>query len=253
MFSNIDLRPAYHQFEFKEEDVPKTTFRTCYSHYKFLVMPFGLTNAPVAFMDLMNSVFQPFLYQFLVVFIDDILIYSKTKLEDDEHLRKVLQILCEKKLYATLRNVVFAEGIWVDPKKMEAILELKQPKNVSKIHNCLGLEGTKLIQLEFGIEYLVYNDASYIGLGYVLMQDGKVVAIGRSIFALKIWRHYLYGEKCYIYIHHKSIKYLLSQKELNLKKRRRLELLKYYDYVIDYHQRKTNVVADALIQKPISN
>ena len=96
IFSKIDLRLSYYQLKLKDVDVPKTTFRTRYGHYEFLVMPFGLTNALAAFMDLMNRVFQPHLDQFVVVFISDILVYSKDAQEHKQHLRLVLQILKEK-------------------------------------------------------------------------------------------------------------------------------------------------------------
>ena len=102
VFSKIDLRFGYHQLKIKGEDIPKTAFRTRYGHYEFLVMPFGLTNAPVAFMDLMNMVFHDFLDRFVIVFIDDILIYSKSQEKHEEHFRIVLQILRERKLYAKL-------------------------------------------------------------------------------------------------------------------------------------------------------
>lgn len=104
VFSKIDLRSRYYQLKVKEEDVPKTAFRTRYGHYEFLVIPFGLTNAPASFMDLMNRIFQPFLDQFIMVFIDDILVYSETEPKHDEHFRKVLQILCEKKFYVKLNK-----------------------------------------------------------------------------------------------------------------------------------------------------
>ena len=133
VFSKIDLRFGYYQLRVKEVDVQKTAFRTRYGHYEFLVMPFGLTNAPATFMDLMNKVFRPYVDQFVVVFIDDILVYSKDAQEHEQHLKIVLQTLREKKLYAKLckcdfwlkevsflGHIVSAEGIRVDPIKIEA-------------------------------------------------------------------------------------------------------------------------------------
>jgi hypothetical protein len=110
VFSKIDLRSGYHQVRVKEEDIPKTAFRTRYGHYEFLVMSFGLTNAPTVFMDTMNRVFHDYLDQFTIVFIDDILIYSRTSKEHEEHLRKVLERLRNEKLYAKLEKCEF----WLD-------------------------------------------------------------------------------------------------------------------------------------------
>ena len=136
MFSKIDLRSGYHQLRIKPDDIPKTTFRTRYGHYEFTVIPFGLTNAPTAFMDLMNRVFRPYVDKFVVVFIDDILIYSKDKEGHADHLRTVLQTLREHQLYGKLKkcefwleevvflgHVVTKEGIKVDPQKVKAITE----------------------------------------------------------------------------------------------------------------------------------
>ena len=135
VFSKIDLRSGYHQIRVKEEDISKTTFKTRYGHYEFLVMPFGSTNAPAIFMDYMNRIFKHFLDKFVVVFIDDILIYSKTEKKHEEHLRMVLQILKEKKLYAMLEkcnfwlkevkflgHVINEKGVSIDPSKVEAVL-----------------------------------------------------------------------------------------------------------------------------------
>ena len=143
VYSKIDLRLGYHQLRVQESDVPKTAFRTRYGHYEFLVMPFGLTNAPAAFMDLMNRVFQPYLDRFIIVFIDDILVYSGSPEEHLEHLRIVLQTLRERQLYAKLSkcqlwldrvaflgHVISVEGVSVDPQKIEAVVNWKPPKNV---------------------------------------------------------------------------------------------------------------------------
>ena len=102
VFLKIDLRLGHHQLRIRSKDVPKTTFKTRYGHYEFLVMPLGLTNAPAPFMDLMNRIFQPYLDQFVIVFIEDILIYSSSKEDHEEYLRVVLQILREHQLYAKL-------------------------------------------------------------------------------------------------------------------------------------------------------
>ena len=154
VFSKINLRSGYYQMRVKEVDVPKTAFRTRYGHYEFLVMPFGLTNSPVTFMDLMNRVFRPYVDKFVVVFIDDILVYSKDAQEHEQHLKIVLQTLREKKLYAKLSkcdfwlkevsflgHIVSTEGIIVDPTKIEAIVNWKPPRNVTEVRSFLGLVG----------------------------------------------------------------------------------------------------------------
>jgi len=235
VFSEIDLRSGYHQLRIKLEDIPKIAFRTRYGHYKFTVMPFGPTNAPAAFMDLMNRVFRPYLDKFVVVFIDDILIYSKDREEYAEHLRTILQTLRENQLYAKLKkyefwlteviflgHVVSKEGIKVDLQKIKAITEWPRPTNVTEVRSFLGLAGyyrrfvmdfsriatplTNLLKkttkfewsdkceeafqelkrrlttapvltlLKEGKENTIYSDASKNGLGYVLMQDDKVIA-----------------------------------------------------------------------------
>ena len=130
----------------KEEDIPKTVFKTRYGHYEFLVMSFGLTNAPAAFMELMNRIFQPLLDICVIVFIDDILVYSKSNQEHEEHLRDVLSILREKKLHAKfskcefwlnevafLGHVISGKGISVDPRKIEAVVEWEVPTNVTEV------------------------------------------------------------------------------------------------------------------------
>ena len=154
VYSKIDLRSGYHQLRVQESDVPKTTFRTRYGHYEFLVMLFGLTNAPAAFTDLMNRVFQLYLDRFVIVFIDDILVYSGSPEEYSEHLRIVLQTLREQQLYAKLSkfqfwldmvaflgHVISDEGVSVDPQKIKAVVNWKPPKNVSEVRSFLGLVG----------------------------------------------------------------------------------------------------------------
>ncbi|KAL0546161.1 hypothetical protein IC582_016067 [Cucumis melo] len=327
VFSKIDLRSGYHQLRIKDEDIPKTAFRSRYGHYEFIVMSFGLTNAPAVFMDLMNRVFREFLDTFVIVFIDDILIYSKTEAEHEEHLHMVLQTLRDNKLYAKfskcefwlkqvsfLGHVVSKAGVSVDPAKIEAVTGWTRPSTVSEVRSFLGLAGyyrrfvenfsriaTPLTQLtrkgapfvwskacedsfqtlkqklvtapvltvpDGSGNFVIYSDASKKGLGCVLMQQGKVVAyasrqlksheqnypthdleLATVVFALKIWRHYLYGEKIQIFTDHKSLKYFFTQKELNMRQRRWLELVKDYDCEILYHPGKANVVADALSRK----
>ncbi|GJW36313.1 putative reverse transcriptase domain-containing protein [Tanacetum coccineum] len=182
VYSKIDLRLGYHQLRVRDEDIPKTAFRTRYGHYEFQVMPFGLTNAPAVFMDLMNP----------------------------------------------------------------QIVSLPEGNN----------------------DFVVYCDASHQGMGAVLMQREKVIAyasrqlkpneenytthdlkLGAVVFALKIWRHYMYNTKCTVFTDHKSLQHILDQKELNMRQRRWLEFLADYDCEIRYHPGKANVVADALSRK----
>ena len=320
IFSKIDLRSGYHQLRIKDVDVHKTTFRTRYGYYEFLVMLFGSFHG-------MNRVFRSHVDQFIVVFIDDILVYSKDRENHDTHLRVVSLTLRKERLYAKLSkcefwlngvsflgHIVSKEGIRVDPKKIEVVLDWKPPRNVTEVGSFLGLAGyyrkfvkgssitaapmaillQKNVKYEWSEkcqrsfdklkafltetpvltqptcsnEYVIFSDASLNGLGCVLMQEGKVVAYASRqlkpheknypthdlelpviVFALKIWRHYLYGEKYFIYTYHKSLKYLPSQRELNYRQRRWMELIKDYDCVIDYHQGKANIVVDALSRK----
>ncbi|GJW63067.1 putative reverse transcriptase domain-containing protein [Tanacetum coccineum] len=154
VYSKIDLRSGYHQLRVREEDIPKTAFRTRYGHYEFQVMPFGLTNAPAVFMDLMNRVCKPYLDKFMIVFIDDILIYSKNKEEHEEYLKQILELLKKEELYAKfskcefwipkvqfLGHVIDSEGIHVDPAKIKSIKDWTSPKSPTEIRQFLGLAG----------------------------------------------------------------------------------------------------------------
>ncbi|GJU67679.1 putative reverse transcriptase domain-containing protein [Tanacetum coccineum] len=281
----------------REQDIPKTAFRTRYGHYEFQVMPFGLTNAPA------------------------------DEREHEEHLKAILELLKKEKLYAKfskcefwipkvqfLGHVIDSRGIHVDPAKIESIKDWASPKTPTEIRQFLGLVGyyrrfiegfskiaksmTKLTQKgikfdwgekeenafqlikqklcsapilalpEGSEDFVVYCDASHKGLGAVLMQREKVIAyasrqlkvheknytthdleLGSVVFALKIWRHYLYGTRCTVFTDHKSLQHILDQKELNMRQRRWLELLSDYDCDIRYHPGKANVVADALSRK----
>ncbi|KAD5960634.1 hypothetical protein E3N88_12106 [Mikania micrantha] len=264
-FSKIDLRSGYHQLWIQEEDIPKTAFRTRYGHYEFIVMPFRLTNAPAVFMDLMNRVCKPYLDQFVIVFIDDILIYSRNEKEHEQHLKTVLELLKNEQLYAKfskcefwlrevqfLGHVINSNGIHVDPAKIEAIKNWHVPTTPTEIRSFLGLAGyyrrfisnfskialplTKLTHKKGNDDFVVFCDASHKGLGCVLMQRDKVIAcasrqlkiheknytthdleLGAVVFALKIWRHYLYGTKCTNFIDHKSLQHIFDQKELNMR------------------------------------
>ena len=154
VYSKIDLRTGYHQLRVRDKDIPKTTFRTRFGHFEFTVMSFGLTNAPAAFMDFMHRIFQPCLDQFIVVFVDDILIYSQLEWEHEYHLRIVLQLLRDHQLYAKfskcefwltevkfLGHVESASRVSVDPEKVEVVMSWERPKSVFKIRSFLGMAG----------------------------------------------------------------------------------------------------------------
>ncbi|GJS33059.1 putative reverse transcriptase domain-containing protein [Tanacetum coccineum] len=269
VYSKIDLRSGYHQLRVREEDIPKTAFRTRYGHYEFQVMPFGLTNAPAVFMDLMNRVCKPFLDKFVIVFIDDILIYSKNKKEHEEHLKAILELLKKEEF----------QGIHVDPAKIESIKDWASPKTPTEIRQFLGLAGyyrrfiegfskiakpmTKLTQKkvmfvwgdkqeaafqllkqklcsapilalpEGSKDFIAYCDASIKGLGAVLMQRDKVIAYASR--QLKI------HEKNYT-THDLELGAVVFLSVWN-------QFLSDYDCEICYHPGKANLFADALSRK----
>nr|GEZ33759.1 putative reverse transcriptase domain-containing protein [Tanacetum cinerariifolium] len=247
VYSKIDLRLSYHQLRIREEDIPKITFKTRYGHYKFQVMPIGLTNTPAVFMDLMNRVCKPYLDKFMIVFIDDILIYSKDEKEHEEHLRQILELLKKEELYAKFSKYEF----WIP--KVQFLGQVIENQGLagyyqrfiegfSKITKPMTKLTYKKVKFEWGDkqeaafqllkqklcsapilalpegseDFIVYCDASNKGLGAVLMQREK---------ALSVWN------------------------QMNMRQRRWLELLSDYDCEIRYHPGKANVVADALSRK----
>ncbi|KAL4013688.1 hypothetical protein IC575_025871 [Cucumis melo] len=205
-----------------------------YGHYEFIVMSFGLTNAPAVFMDLMNRVFKEFLDTFVIVFIDDILIYSKTEAEHEEHLRMVLQTLRDNKLYAKFSKCEF----WAVSFGHVVSLESRGSTKIEATGWTRPSTRGKVVA--YASRQLKSHEQNYP------THDLELAAV---VFALKIWRHYLYGEKIQIFTDHKSLKYFFTQKELNMRQRRWLELVKDYDCEILYHPGKANVVADALSRK----
>ncbi|GJV15973.1 putative reverse transcriptase domain-containing protein [Tanacetum coccineum] len=261
-YSKIDLRSGYHQLRVREEDIPKTAFRTRYGRYEFQVMPFGLTNAPTVFMDLINRVCKPYLDRFVIVFINDIFIYSKSKKEHEGHLKLILRLLKKEGLYTKfskcdfwllkvqfLSHVINSEGIHVDPAKIESIKDWASPKTPSEIRQFLGLaeKAEAAFQLlkqklcsalilalpEGSGDFVVYCDASHKGLGAVLMQKGIVIAYASRQL--------------------KSLQHNLDQKDLNMRQRRWLELLSDYDCEIRYHPGKANVILSEDMHGMINN
>ncbi|GKD05615.1 putative reverse transcriptase domain-containing protein, partial [Tanacetum coccineum] len=212
-FLKIDLRSGYHQLRVHEDDIQKNAFRTRYGQFKFTIMPFGLTNTPAIFMDLMNRVCRPYLYKFVIMFIDDILIYSKIQEEHADHLRLVLELLKKEKLFIEKFSKI-AKSLTILTQKCKTFdwgkeYELAFQTLKDKLCNA------PILALPDGPEdFVVYCDAFELGLGCVLMQRGKLIAyasrqlkiheknytthdleLGAVVFALKIWRHYLYGTK----------------------------------------------------------
>ncbi|GAB2279375.1 hypothetical protein Dimus_039348 [Dionaea muscipula] len=326
-FSKIDFKSGYHQIRMKEGDEWKTAFKTKYGLYEWLVMPFGLTNAPNTFMRLMNHVLRAFIDKFVVVYFDDILIYSKSLDEHVEHLKTVLETLRKEQLYANVKKCVFctnklvflgfvvsAQGIQVDEEKIRAIQDWPSPTNVSQVRSFHGLASfyrrfvkdfctivvplteviKKNVEFKWGEEqerafqvlkgkltnapllslpnfdkpFEIECDASGVGVGAVLSQDGRPIAFFSEklsgaalnyptydkelyalVRALETWQHYLWPREFVIHTDHESLKYLKGQHKLNKRHAKWVEFIETFPYVIRYKQGKENIVADALSRR----
>uniref|UniRef100_A0A2N9GJR0 RNA-directed DNA polymerase n=1 Tax=Fagus sylvatica TaxID=28930 RepID=A0A2N9GJR0_FAGSY len=314
IFSKIDLKSGYHQIRIKEGDEWKTAFKTKYGLYEWLVMPFGLTNAPSTFMRLMNHVLRTFIGRFVVVYFDDILIYSKNLDDHVVHVKSVLDVLRKERLFANLKKctfytdklvflgfVVSAQGIQVDEEKVRAIQDWPSPTSVGNVRSFHGLasfyrrfvkdfsslaapltevikknvgfrwgeEQEKAFQLikekltnapllslpNFSKTFEIECDASGVGIGAVLMQEGRPIAyfseklsgaalnyptydkeLYALVRALETWQHYLWPKEFVIHTDHESLKHLKGQHKLNKRHARWVEFIETFPYVIRYKQ-----------------
>uniref|UniRef100_A0A2N9J0J0 RNA-directed DNA polymerase n=1 Tax=Fagus sylvatica TaxID=28930 RepID=A0A2N9J0J0_FAGSY len=286
VFTKIDLKSGYHQIRMKEGDEWKTVFKTKYGLYEWFVMPFGLTNAPSTFMRLMNHVLRAFIGRFVVVYFDDILIYSKNLEEHVMHLKSVLEILRKEKLFANLKKCTFctdklvflgfvvgAKGIVVDEEKVKAIKEWPTPKSITEDRAFIEIKerlcGAPLLALpDFSKTFEIECDASGIGIGAVLMQEKRPIAyfseklngaalnyptydkeLYALVRALETWQHYLWPKEFVIHTDHESLKHLKGQGKLNRRHAQWMEFIETFPYVIKYKQGKENIVADALSRR----
>jgi hypothetical protein len=321
IFTKIDLRNGYHQIRMKEGDEWKTAFKTKFGLYEWLMMPFGLTNAPNTFMHLMNHVLRPFISKFVVVYFDDILIYSKSLDEHVEHIKCVLAVLRKECLFANLAKctfctdkvvflgfVVLAQGVEVDEDKIKVVHELLPPQNVSQVRSFLGLAGfyrrfvkdfstiaapineltKKDVQFhwgaaqekafnklktaplalpDFGKIFEIECDASGVGIGGVLMKEGRPIAyfseklsgptLNYSVYdkelyalvrSLETWQHYLLPNEFIIHSDRESLKHLKVQLKLNKRHAKWSEFIESFPHIVKYKKEKDNVVADALFR-----
>uniref|UniRef100_A0A5B7BML6 RNA-directed DNA polymerase n=1 Tax=Davidia involucrata TaxID=16924 RepID=A0A5B7BML6_DAVIN len=322
-YTKIDLRSGYHQIRVRPGDEWKTAFKTPDGLYEWLVMPFGLSNAPSTFMRVMTQVLRPFIGKFLVVYFDDILIYSRSQGEHLDHLRQVLETLRAAKLYANLKKcsfmhaeviflgfIVSAQGIAADPEKVRAIRAWPTPKTISDVRSFHGLatfyrrfikefssimapitacmkkgdfqwtpmatrafeeikrkmtEAPVLRHPDFSKVFEVACDASGVGIGGVLHQEGHPVAyfseklnesklrystydkeLYAVVQALWHWRYYLLPQEFVLYSDHEALKYLHSQRKLSQKHAKWVEFLQEYTFVLNHRAGVENKAADAL-------
>jgi len=330
-FSKVDLRSGYHQIRVAPQDVHKTAFRTHQGLYEFLVMPFGLTNAPATFQGLMNEVFAPLLRKGVLVFMDDILIYTATLEQHVKLLTVVLQTLADHNLFAKpskcsfaqesiayLGHIISSKGVSTDPQKIQAVQDWPVPTNVKEIRGFLGLTGyyrrfikhysltskplTLLLKKgaqfvwssvtqeafdtlkhalvtapvlalpQFQKPFTIETDASEVGLGAVLMQEGHPIAfLSQALYpknaalstyekeclaillAIDKWRSYLQAQPFVIKTDHKSLLYMKDQKIHTKVQQKALLKLMDLDYSIQYKKGITNVAADSLSRKPDSS
>lgn len=326
-FSKIDLKSGYNQIRIREGDEWKTAFKTKYGLYEWLVMPFGLTNAPSTFMRLMNHILREFIGKFVVVYFDDILIYSTSLDLHIDHLKSVLTVLREEQLYANLEKCIFctnhvvflgfvvsSKGVQVDEEKVRAIQEWPTPKSVTEVRSFHGLASfyrrfvkdfstlaaplNEVLKKNVGFKwgekqeeafnvlkqkltnapilalpnfqksFEIECDASNVGIGAVLMQEGHPIAyfseklsgptlnystydkeLYALVRALKTWQHYLYPKEFVIHSDHESLKYIKGQGKLNKRHAKWVEFLEQFPYVIKHKKGKGNIVADALSRR----
>ncbi|GJT60682.1 ty3-gypsy retrotransposon protein [Tanacetum coccineum] len=323
IFTKLDLRAGYHQIRVHERDVYKTDFRTHDGHYEFLVMPFGLTNAPSTFQATMNRLFSPYLRKFVIVFFDDILVYSATLTAHLEHLECVFKCLQDHHFYVKqskcvfgalsleyLGHIISGQGVEMDPKKIDAVKDWPVPTNQRQVRGFLGLAGyyrrfikdyatvvaplTSLLQKHgfqwgemeqkvfddlksrmssapilglpnFDEMFVVETDASDVGIGVVLLQNGRPLSyfsrkLGprmriaatyqKELFAIVEavykWRQYLLGRRFTIRTDHRSLKELMQQVIQTPLQQKYVRKLMGFDFTIEYKPGVTNQVADAL-------
>ncbi|KAE8665795.1 hypothetical protein F3Y22_tig00112528pilonHSYRG00009 [Hibiscus syriacus] len=285
VFSKIDLRSGYHQIRVAAEDIQKIAFRTVDGHYEFVIMPFGLSNGPSTFQAAMNDLFREVLRHFVLVFFDDILIYSATLKEHVEHLRQIFTILKSHQYYAKLSKCVFSvatvhylghiisgDGVRVDPEKIQAIMEWPKPTTVSALQGFLGLTGyySHFVRQYAGIasplsDLLKSQQFRWNERAEVAFKDLKDAMTQVLVLALPdfmatfelttdasgtaigaVLSQYLLGRKFFIFTDQQSLKYLMSQSVQTPEQHKWLTKLMGYDYEIIYKPGKENKVADAL-------